>query len=225
MDHLPHPKNSRFPPSSIPYLAARFPDLEYEVGDFYSFPKRHSSDGLFQQHATTQTFLRDLCLFQSYCFIGLYVEFFGVFDIHIDIKDLVHLVHTANMPIETVITTRVLPMHLQRLEAKTRAWDDDYEDEVADQLIEIDRLMTTVGDFISELESKRIRELERKFSRRIALEGYCSTEPTSPLLCLAKLSGPAQVLSRCIHVIGIPDLGLKKGCWRQGGVEARYTVS
>lgn len=177
MDHLPHPKNPKFPPPSIPYLAAQFPDLEYEVGDFYGFSKRYQAikrqgmRGLFLQVVTADSFLCDLCAFQSWCFIGLSIEFFRVWNIRIEIKDLTCPAQTANQLVDTVITTQDLPTHLLRLEAKTRGFHPEDEDEVAEQFIEVHELMTAVDDILSELDIENIRNIERKLELKNCPEG------------------------------------------------------
>jgi hypothetical protein len=172
MDHLPRPKNPVFRPLRIPYLGADFPEIEYDGLGLEGFLERldYASDTLFQDQMEHEQLRRSLCALQSWCFIGLCIEFFRVFGIRVRKADLLCFEVDAFAGVNRItVSTRKLEELLVMLEERTRGGDDDDDDGLAEDFIIVDGYLTMISDVVSEMNLQNLREIERPFCDQLQL--------------------------------------------------------
>jgi hypothetical protein len=141
--------------------------------------------------------METLCFIQSWCFIGLTLEFFAVFHISVHVDDLVHPQPRADGELETFATTDKLPALLLSLESRTRGYDTDEEAMGEDPLCEafetIDGYLSAVRGFIARLDIHGIREEERRFNSSESL--LCDVIHLSIILLGQALDEGASLLN------------------------------
>lgn len=153
MDHIKLPIHSLQLVLKVPYLAQYHPLWAYDNLGFLDFPERKGFDRI--KFVRAQYGPRELdfamAMMQSWCYFGLVVEFFKVFDISISIEELVDRDASG---VSSVMSCR-LPGLLSKLESMERQIDD--EDERAEKFQALDSLLTCASAFVSRIDVELLK--------------------------------------------------------------------
>lgn len=152
MDHIKLPVNSFQPVLEVPYLAQDDPLWAYDNSGFIDYPERKGFDKWrFVRGQYESSDLKfALAMLQSWCYFGLVIEFFRVFDIHISTEDFLSRDASG---ISSVTSSR-LPGLLRELESKERKNED--EEKGAQQFQALDSILSSASAFVSEIDVERL---------------------------------------------------------------------
>jgi hypothetical protein len=118
MDHIQLPTGTTIAKLKVPYLFHA--ELTYDASGFLDFPERKGFilDGSWDGETEGATRQEMLCLFQSWCFFGLILEFFSASAIEVKIEDFI--IPPSSFGEQALISTTELPDLLRTWEVANR---------------------------------------------------------------------------------------------------------
>ncbi len=153
MDHIKLPVNSSQPVLQVPYLAQHRPSWAYDGSGYLDFPARKGFDiwkFVYGQYESSELEYA-LAMLQSWCYFGLLIEYFKVFDMSLSIEDFL----TKDASGISSVTSSRLPGLLRKVEAAEKKNDD--EDKGAEQFEELDKILTCACAFVSEVDVQSLK--------------------------------------------------------------------
>ena len=152
MDHIKLPFNSSQPVLKVPYLAQYHPSWAYDNCGFLEFPERKGFDiwklvnGQYEPSDLEFAF----SMLQSWCYFGLVIDFFKVFDVDISFKDFLDTDASGT----SSVTSARLPSFLGRLELTERNNND--EEQQAEWFDALGSLLIVASAFVSDIDVDRL---------------------------------------------------------------------
>lgn len=148
MDHIKLPVESFQPVVKIPYLAQDHPSWAYDNCGFLEYPQRKGFDTrkFVDGQYESSDFEFALAVLQSWCYFGLVIEFFKVFDIEVSFEDFLETDVSGTIS----VTSARLPSFLKLLETRERKNND--EELGAEQFEALDALLKVACAFVSEID-------------------------------------------------------------------------